>query len=503
MTVTRAKVYFLWCICIGCTLISSAAFAFQESDISLHLRKSSVITTDGRVDTVVVVDPLIVDAQPIASHQILLLGVNPGTTDIVIKLEDGSTVWRHITVGIDEDELEHRLESLFGGDLEITESGGTVAVSGLVEDAARAEALVTYLNATKMNWVNLTTMPGIRQVQLRVRIAEASREGLRELAMDAVIGGESMFGGVQLGAGGGVGITPAQGVAGGAAPGGITSQNFEFQQGSNLVTDAVTLFGGIPTANLEVYLKALSQDRYIRMLAEPNLVALSGEQASFLVGGEFPVPIVQGTSTGGGSTVTVEYKKFGVQLAFRPEVLGNGRIRLEVAPEVSDLSEEGSILIGGFSVPGITTRRSQTTVELESGETFAMAGLLSTRSQGTIERVPLLGDLPILGPLFRSVRYRDKETELLVLVTAEFSTPLKNGSSLPLPGQLHTRPNDWELFVEGSLDGASHSLSPAGRLKHFGLDGLKGPGAWKRPDDMLDIAGDPILPKSNSSRVSG
>ena len=496
----------LWCILLGWCMPSASLFAAQESDIALHLKKSSVITTEGRIDTVVVVDPLIVDAQPISSQQILLLGVNPGTTDIVIKLEDGTTEWRQVTVGVDEEELEERLESLFGGDLEISEAGGTIAVSGLVEDADRAEALVSYLNASKLNWVNLTTMPGIRQVQLRVRIAEASREGLRELAMDAVIGGESMFGGVQLGAGGGVGISPAQGVAGvagGAAPGGITSQNFEFQQGSNLVTDAITLFGGIPSANLEVYLKALSRDRYIRMLAEPNLVALSGEQASFLVGGEFPIPIVQGTSTGGGSTVTVEYKKFGVQLTFRPEVLGNGRIRLEVAPEVSDLSEEGSILIGGFSVPGITTRRSQTTVELESGETFAMAGLLSTRSQGTIERVPLLGDLPILGPLFRSVRYLDKETELLVLVTAEFASPLRDGMSRPLPGQLHTRPNDWELFVEGSLDGASHSLSPVGRLKHFGLDGLKGPGAWKRPDDNMDIAGDPILPNLKSSGTSG
>jgi pilus assembly protein CpaC len=484
------------------------ALVNDEFDIRINLRKSVVIDTDGRIDTVWVVDPLVVDAHPISSQQVLLLAKSTGTTDIVIKLESGATVWRHITVGIDEIELEERLESLFGGDLKITEASGTIAVSGLVEDAARAEALSSYMNATKLNWVNLTTMPGLRQVQLRVRIAEASREGLRELAMDAVIGGESMFGGVQLGGSAGVGITPAQGTAAavgvpGAAPSGITSQNFEFQQGRNLVTDAVTLFGGIPTANLEVYLKALSRDRYIRMLAEPNLVALSGEEASFLVGGEFPIPIVQGSSAGGGSTVTVEYKKFGVQLTFRPEVLGNGRIRLEVAPEVSDLSEEGAVNIGGISVPGITTRRSQTTVELGSGETFAMAGLLSSRSEGTIERVPLLGDLPILGPLFRSVRYRDKETELLVLVTAEFSAPMKNGGDRPLPGELHTRPNDWELFMEGSLDGKSYSLSPAGRLKHFGLGDLRGPGAWKRPDDDLDVAGDPMPSRTKSSGVSG
>ncbi|MCP4069375.1 MAG: hypothetical protein GY741_13945, partial [Phycisphaeraceae bacterium] len=251
------------------------------------------------------------------------------------------------------------------------------------------------------------------------------------------------------------------------------------------------LFAGVPGANLEVYLQALDENRYVRLLAEPNLVAVSGEEATFLVGGEFPIPVPQ-SSNGGGITITVEYKEFGVRLVFRPEVLGDGRIRLEVAPEVSELSQTGALNLSGYTVPGVITRRSSTTVELGSGQTFAMAGLLRSTDEARITKVPLLGEIPILGTLFRSVRYEEEQTELLVMVTAEVVEPLDDGMDRPMPGDLHTAPNDWELFVGGRYEGSTGIGDPMARLDALGLSGLQGPGAWRTADDPRVPAADPM-----------
>jgi pilus assembly protein CpaC len=203
---------------------------------------------------------------------------------------------------------------------------------------------------------------------------------------------------------------------------------------------------------------------------------------------------VQGSVVGGGSTVTIEYKEFGVRLNFRPEVLGEGRIRLEVAPEVSELSQIGAVVQNGFTIPSVITRRSKTTVELGSGQSFAMAGLLRNKEQARVSKVPMLGDLPIVGLLFRSVRYEQDQTELVVMVTAELVEPLDDGDARPGPGELHKTPNDWELFMEGKLAGAVDMANPLARLKALGLGGLRGPGAWRRPDEPRVPAADAFPP---------
>ena len=189
-----------------------------------------------------------------------------------------------------------------------------------------------------------------------------------------------------------------------------------------------------------------------------------------------------------------------MRLNFRPEVLGQGRIRLEVAPEVSELSEIGSLRQNGFTIPSVITRRSSTTVELGSGQSFAMAGLLRSKEQGRVSRVPILGDIPVLGVLFRSVRYEEDQTELVVMVTAELVEPLDNGTVRPMPGELHETPNDWELFMEGSLAGATKAGKPLARLKVLGLEGLRGPGALRRPDDPRVSAAD-VFPATPSGEV--
>ena len=454
--------------------------------IELVTGQSRMVTVGGRIEKVVVVDPSIADAQPVESDAVLLLGLAPGTTDVVFQLENGESVWRRLTVGLDEERLARQLSRLFGVELQVDEVDGTVAVRGQVPDLATAENVRAYMERTGLPWVDLTRLPGLQQVQLRVRIAEASRSALRELAFGGVAGGSDFFAGVQAPSAGApfqpVGIRP-----GADAP--VTDAGFTFQDVG--VSSATTLFAGVPGANLEVYLQALDENRYVRLLAEPNLVAVSGEEATFLVGGEFPIPVPQ-SSNGGGTTITVEYKEFGVRLVFRPEVLGDGRIRLEVAPEVSELSQTGALTLSGYTVPGVVTRRSSTTVELGSGQTFAMAGLLRSTDEARTTKIPLLGEIPILGTLFRSVRYEEEQTELLVMVTADVVEPLDDGMDRPMPGDLHTTPNDWELFVGGRLEGSAGIGDPMSRLDALGLSGLRGPGAWRRADDPRVPAADPM-----------
>ena len=465
----------------------------EVEEVTLAVGQSSLISIGERVQQVVVVDGDIADAQPMDADEVLLIGKLPGSTDVVFRLESGDTICRRITVDFDSEGLQETLRRLFDIYLTVEQVGETLAVRGMLPNVEAAELLSDFMGRLGYDWVDMTRIPGVRQVQLRVRIAEANRSALRELAFGGVAGGTNFFGGVQSPGGSPfqpTGIVPAAG-----SP--VSDANFQFENIG--VSSATTLFAGVPGANLEIFLQALDQNQYVRVLAEPNLVAASGEEATFLVGGEFPIPVVQGSDAGGGATVTIEYKEFGVQLVFRPEVLGDGRIRLEVAPEVSELSEIGAVTIQGFKVPGVTTRRSSTTVELGSGQSFAMAGLLRSVEQGKVSRVPLLGDLPILGTLFRSVRYEKKQTELLVIVTADMVEPLDDGFDRPVPGDLHQTPDDWDLFGEGRLDGDITHLSPLARLESLGLEGLVGPGAWRRPDDTREAAGDP-LPSSSSNQ---
>jgi pilus assembly protein CpaC len=453
---------------------------------ALVVGASTLVRLDGRVELVVVADPEVVDAKPVSPGEVLLVGRAHGATDVVFRLESGESVVRRVVVGIDANGLATRLRELFGANLAVQEVDGVVALRGRVPDVRTAELLRAYMGTSGHKWIDLTHIPGVQQVQLRVRIAEASRTALRELGFSGVVGGSSAFGGVQAPGG-----SPFQSVSISPQPGSpVGSADFAFDAAGSPVSSATTLFAGAPSANLEAYLQALAENRYVRLLAEPNLVAVSGEQATFLVGGEFPVPIVQGSVVGGGSTITIQYKEFGVRLNFRPQVLGQGRIRLEVAPEVSELSEIGALKQNGFTIPGIVTRRSNTTVELANGQSFALAGLLRSKDQARSSKVPGLGDLPVLGSLFRSVRYEQDQTELVVMVTAELVEPLEDGRLLPLPGDLHVAPNDWELFMEGELHGKARLNGASDRLAQLGLGALRGPGAWRRPDEPRVAAAD-------------
>jgi pilus assembly protein CpaC len=199
---------------------------------------------------------------------------------------------------------------------------------------------------------------------------------------------------------------------------------------------------------LQTFIKAMADNSLLHILAEPNLVAISGETASFLAGGEFPIPVPQGNQQ-----VTIEFREFGVRLNFTPVVLGQQMVRLRVAPEVSELDFSTAVQIEGFVVPGLTSRSTETTVELGSGQTLAIAGLLNEQTRGVASRVPGIGEVPILGALFSSTQYRKSLTELVVMVTPEIVAPLDPHQVVGLPGRDRMDPSDLELYGLGRLDG--------------------------------------------------
>lgn len=475
------------------------AATIVDEPVVVTAGSSRLLAMPTRVETVVVAQPAVADAKPISPTDVVIVGKACGTTDIVVHLESGDSVTRRVRVELDKLDMETRLARIFGVKLQVDDIGGIVALRGSMPSVATANLVHKFMDSTGVKWTDMTRIDGLQQVQLRVRIAEANRSALRELAFSGVVGGTEAFGGVQA-----PGIsTPFQQVSispgGGVTTTALPVSNGQFGFNQIPVSSATTLFAGVPGANLEVYIRALSQNRYVRLLAEPNLVAISGEEAEFLVGGEFPVPVPQSAGVGNGTAITIQYKKFGVQLKFRPEVLGEGRIRLEVAPEVSELSEVGALNQNGFQIPSVIVRRSNTTVELGNGQSFAMAGLMKSKDQGSVTKVPLLGDLPGIGVLFRSVRYEQDQTELVVIVTAELVEPVSDGMDRPVPGALHQAPNDWELFMNGWLSGANDVASPVARLKSLGLRDIKGPGAWRRPDEPRTPAGD-ALPGGGDAR---
>ncbi|MBI4602468.1 MAG: type II and III secretion system protein family protein [Planctomycetes bacterium] len=456
----------------------AAAPAPEGKTIQLRVGRSAILKAPWKVTRISVTDPLVADVQALTPDQVLVMGKSIGSTDVILWSEAEEAMQSRVEVDEDLGRIQEELARLFPhSTLEVTRTRDVLVVKGLLAKAEHASQLRKLLEASGQRHVDMTSVAGVQQVQIQVRVAEVSRTAIRALGINALHTGPHFFGASTIGSSSGgatnrINVGPPEGAtAGGDLP-------FVFNSPVN-VSPLVSLFTGFPDADLQVFLQALAENQYLRILAEPNLVAMSGEEASFLAGGEFPIPVVQGGSSI-TTSITIEYREFGVRLKFRPTVLGDGTIRLEVAPEVSDLTDVGAIEIQGFRVPSLLTRRAQTTLELESGQTFAMAGLLNRRNDARTSRVPLLGDIPVLGALFRSVRYQSGETEMVVLVTASLVEPLSTGAPPSEPGAMHTPPDDWELFAGGRIEGEPPSVEhPRIRaIREMGLDRLRGPGSW-------------------------
>jgi pilus assembly protein CpaC len=304
---------------------------------------------------------------------------------------------------------------------------------------------------TESRVINLMRVPGINQVLLQVRVAELDRTGLREIGADFLWCNPKTgtIVGTQI-AGSAIGLASLLGKGGltATASGGLTATN--------------TAFGVFPTGNFELLIQALRQDSLVNILAEPNLTCMSGHRASFLAGGQIPIPVPQG---GLNSAVTIQWQSYGVMLDFVPYVLENGVIRLTVRTEDSTLDPANGTTLtpGGQPVPAINTRSAQTTVELRQGETLGIAGLLQVEIDAQTSRIPGLGDLPYIGPMFGDTTHKRTEKELLVMVTPFLPSPMCPGEVPPMPGEDVKDPNDLEFYLLNRIEGRTGCSMPSTR----------------------------------------
>ncbi len=424
----------------------------EDGRVKLTVNKSTVITTTQPYKQVSIGQPEVADVNMIGPNNILVTAKKAGTTQLIIWDDQNRSQVADVVVDMDLDALQSDMNSMFPGTkIQVSSMNGSVALRGRVPNLTVAEQAANMASPYSPRVLNFLEVAGGQQVMLQVRFAEVSRRATSALGVNfSMTDGVSSFGS-NIGQ-----VNPASPTAG--STGALATPS---------ASPSVTLFGSgeIGAVAFRAFVAALRQNNLLRILAEPNLIAMSGQDASFLAGGEFPVPVPQ-SGSGGGSTITVDYREFGVRLNFTPIVLGDGRIRLKLAPEVSDLDFSSPLVIQGSRIPIVNKRRVETVVELADGQTFAIAGLLDNNLTATKDVTPLLGDLPVLGALFRSVRYERRETELVVMVTPKLVEPM-NPSQVPaLPGESWRHPKESELFINADLGGenkvSAAATAPAG-----------------------------------------
>ncbi len=442
---------------VAATLIPVMARAQQNiqfansrtAKVIVTVGKSEDIHTDQSFSDIMVGDPDVADVNPLTDHALSILGKKIGTTRVTVYGPEKRAVGVFdIEVSYDVSQLSAEIGRFTGGGIRVSSVNGRIMLSGSVSDAVTLDKAVTIARQFAPDVINTVQVMAPQQVMLEVRFIEASRQASRELGVQwnvfgnrflANVGNQTPASGLPITSPGGslntAGSVVAAGVLSGASP-------FGFLVGR--------LIGGANPVDVE--LNALEQKGLVRNLAQPNLVALSGDTASFLAGGEYPIPV-----PGSLGQVTIEYKKYGVGLAFTPTVLNSGQINMVIKPNVSQLDPAHSVSIaGGVTVPALTVREASTTVELRDGQSFMLGGLLQNDSQTNQDQMPWLGDVPVLGALFRSAAYQKNETDLVILVTPHIVRPLRpiDPVHTPLDGTLPG--NDIDFFLMGQAE-----VSPA------------------------------------------
>lgn len=443
---------------------SAQATQNANSSIDLSVGRGRLISLSAPMTDVFVANDDVADVQVRSSRQLYVFGKKPGETSIYATDASGRVVYSTVArVGNNIETIDQML-SLAMPDAKISSNtmNGFVLLTGTVQspdDAAEAERLVSAFvgEGTKVLSRLRTATP--LQVNLQVRIAEVNRSLLKEISGNLLTRdrdgplGNGFLGGVFGGRTPGQVLYPGEGTP--PVPAGTTAYQFTQPSGIRSLTGAGRLFG----VDLIGSLDAAERSGLVVTLAQPNLTAISGETADFLAGGEFPIPI-----PGNFAGTTIEYRKYGVSLAYTPTVLSNGRISLRVRPEVSELSTEGAIELDGFQIPALTVRRAETTVELGSGESFMIAGLMNNRSIGAIDKMPGLGDVPLLGMLFKSDSFRRGETELVIVVTPYLVNPV-SANEIKLPTDAYQDTNDaTRLLLNQPTSGVTGGQRPIPKL---------------------------------------
>src|SRR5216683_916115 len=450
---------------------SSGVFVSEMTDVQrvkVILNKSRSFRVNTAFSTIVAGSPDIVDVKSLSDHLIYIQGKQTGTTNVILFDSSMKQIGiLDVEVTIDIGNLQQNIQSSTGTrGIRVTSTEGQVVLSGTAADAVageRAMAIATGSVPKGGVVVNAMNVAGPQQVMLEVRFLEVFRQAGRDLGVNlfAANANGTNVASTGLGQVANVGRTPIGGIVGG----GSTPVGANPAGSLPLLGTAATLasgaapYGALLTSvlrlnngmSIDSLVTALETKGVLRRLAEPNLMALSGDAARFLAGGEFPVPIPN-TTTNGFPTITIEYKKFGVELAFVPTVLSRGVINLRVEPSVSELDFTNAITIQGTTVPALTRRDARTTVELRDGQSFAIAGLLQTRNRQDVSQVPWIGSVPVLGTLFRSSSYQQHETDLVIIVTPRLVAPAAPGQNLASPLDSRLPANDVDFFLNGQME---------------------------------------------------
>jgi pilus assembly protein CpaC len=403
--------------------------------LEVPIHKSEVVTSDRPISKALIGSAEIADVLPISDRSVYVLGKAVGTTSLTLYDTANRVIAvMDVSVGPDVEGLRSQLTDLVPGQkIDVRLSNGHVVMTGLVNDAGAADRAAQLARAfAGEKVINMIAMGSSQQVMLEVKFVEVDRNIGEKLGVSGL---GSSRGGSFLGALGS----------------GSSLQNNVISTGA--ITDSFGIFNkafSIGSLQLDAVLDMAESRGLSKTLAEPTLIALSGEKASFLAGGEFPIPVSQSQGGGGGgnNAITVEFKPFGVSLAFTPTVLGDKVISMMIEPEVSSIDPTASVEINGLVVPGLQTRRASTTVELRDGESFAIAGLLRRDFSTTVNQLPVLGSIPIIGALFRSSNFKKGETELLIVVTPRLVQPLRP-DQIRLPTDRIEDPRAIDVLIDG------------------------------------------------------
>lgn len=416
--------------------------ALGGGTISVEINKGTTIHLSAAAASVAVADPSIADVQVISPRLIMVAGRGVGETSVIaVDNKDNVILQSTINVTHNLSRLDRALKEMNpDSKVSVTSADNAIVLKGKVDSPVQAEKLqrlaTGFLSGDKQQVINMMDTSAGDQVMLKVRVVELQRTELKRFGInwESVLNAGSFVFGLANGR--------------------------DFISGANVFNRATngdnSLMAGYRSdkANINAVIDALEADGLVSVLAEPNLTTRSGQQASFLAGGEIPIPV-----QGADNAVTIEYRQFGVSLQFTPIVLSKDKISLTVLPEVSALSEDNRVTTAsGVSVPSITTRRASTTVDLGSGQTFAVAGLMRSDSSNTISKFPFLGDVPVIGTLFRSSSFQTNQTELVILVTPYIVKPVDDPSLLATPLDGMKPANDYERILLGRLTSESAML---------------------------------------------
>ncbi|TNE42792.1 MAG: type II and III secretion system protein family protein [Alphaproteobacteria bacterium] len=455
------KFLFFWGLALCFLMQSAPDVVARNAVVDLVVNQGRLQKISAPVSEVLITNPDIADVQVTRSSGLFIFGKTPGRTQMMALGQGGETLFdATVTVARDLTLLDLLLRHEFPDcHLEVKSSPGRIILSGMARTPVQAQQIVSVVDGFLGKGdkvVNRMQVLSPAQVNIRVRIVEMNREATKNLGINWDVL-----------------LNP------GALAIGLVTNRWPALVGGRLTPDPNTLGSGASgsigysgsTGSATAVIDALAEDNLVTILAEPNLTSKSGETASFFAGGEFPIPI-----SADNNRVTVTYKKFGVILDITPTVLSGGKISIHIRPEVSEISDTGAVVINNFRIPGISVRRTEATIELASGQSFAVAGLLQNQTRNLIDEVPGLSDLAVLGPLFRSSKYRNKETELVIIATANIVAPPKSDAyALPTDGY---RPNDtMGKMLTGNLTHPSLAPEMPEMEGDHGLT-LKGPAGY-------------------------